>query len=544
MMNFKKLSLLAAFTMIAAFSFVMPAKAQTRTITGIVTDTADRVLANVSVLVKGTTIGTQTKQDGSFSLHAPARAATLVFTSINYGSLEVPITGDVVNAHLTPVVASLADVVVIGYGTQQRKDVTGAISTVTTKDFQKGTITSPDQLISGKVAGVSVTSNGGAPGSGSVIRIREGASLNASNDPLIIVDGIPLSPNGIAGASNQLALINPNDIESVTVLKDAASTAIYGSRASNGVIIITTKRGRRGKPQINFVTNLSVATVAKEVSVLSAGEIKSFVNNPANRATAAQMALLGTANTNWQKQIYQNAITSDNNLSIAGAVKNLPYRLSLGFLSQQGTLKTDLLQRGTVSLNLTPMLFDNHLKIDINLKGTLSEDHFANQAAIGSAIAFDPTQSVYNGKGAYNEWLQSGGTYNPNATSNPVGLVNQYHSKGNVSRSFGNIQFDYKFHFLPDLHANLNLGYDISEGHGNVLIDSSRQSNGSYSYQGTTSKYKQTTVNTVAEFYLNYVKNIRSIRSNINAVAGYGYYDNKPKTFNYYSFFLNGDSIP
>ena len=455
----------------------------------------------------------------------------------------MPVTGDVVNAHLTPIISSLADVVVIGYGTQQRKDITGSIATVSTKDFQKGTITSPDQLIAGKVAGVSVTSNGGAPGSGSVIRVREGASLNASNDPLIIVDGIPLSQNGISGASNQLALINPNDIETFTVLKDAASTAIYGSRASNGVIIITTKRGRRGKPQINFVTNFSVATLAKEVSVLTADDMRAFVNNPANGATVAQKALLGTANTNWQKQIYQNAITSDNNISISGAVKNLPYRLSLGFLSQQGTLKTDLLQRGTVSLNMTPMLFDNHLKIDINLKGTLSQDQFANQAAIGSAIAFDPTQPVYNNKGGYNEWLQSDGTYNPNATSNPVGLLNQYHSKGNVSRSFGNIQFDYKFHFLPDLHANLNLGYDVSDGHGNVLIDSSRQSNSSYFYQGTTSKYKQTTVNTVGEFYLNYVKNIKSINSNINAVAGYGYYDNKPKTFSYYSYFLNGDTV-
>ena len=543
-MNLKKLPWLAAFMLGVACSFVMPAKAQTRTITGAVTDTADRALANVSVLVKGTTIGTQTKQDGTFSLHAPASAATLVFTSINYGSLEVPITGDVVNAHLTPIISSLADVVVIGYGTQQRKDVTGAISTVTTKDFQKGTITSPDQLIAGKVAGVSVTSNGGAPGAGSVIRIREGASLNASNDPLIIVDGIPLSPNGIAGASNQLALINPNDIETMTVLKDAASTAIYGSRASNGVIIITTKRGRRGKPQINFATNLSVSTLAKEIKVLNGDEMRAFVNNPANGATAAQKALLGTANTDWQKQIYQNALTSDNNLSISGAVKSLPYRVSMGFLTQQGTLKTDLLQRGTFSLNLTPMLFDNHLKIDVNLKGTLSKDRFANQSAIGSAIAFDPTQPVYNSKDSYYEWLQTGGTYNPNATANPVGLLNQYYSKGYVSRSFGNIQFDYKFHFLPDLHANLNLGYDVSDGHGNVLVDSSRQSNSSYSYRGTTSQYKQTTVNTVGEFYLNYVKDIKSIRSNINAVAGYGYYDNKPKTFNYYSYFLNSDTVP
>ncbi len=533
-----------ALLLAIGWCIAVPGLAQDRTVTGTVTDTAGRPLPSASVVIKNTTTGTQTKPDGSFSLHAPASAQTLVISSVNYATQEVPITEGAISVRMEPLTAALADVVVIGYGTQQKKDVTGSIATVTSKDFQKGTITSPEQLISGKVAGVTVTTAGGAPGSGAVIRIREGASLNASNDPLIIVDGIPLSNNGIAGSSNQLALINPNDIETFTVLKDAASTAIYGSRASNGVIIITTKRGRRGKPQVNVVSNLSVATIAKKLDVLNAEEMRNFVNNYPG-VTEAQKAWLGTANTNWQDLIYRNAITSDNNISVSGAFKDIPYRLSVGYLSQQGTLKTDLLQRGTVGISLSPLLFDKHLKIDINIKGAYSQSDFANQGAIGGAVAFDPTQPVNNNKGGYFEWLQSNGTFNPNANSNPVALLNQLHSRGNVSRSFGNIQFDYKFHFLPDLHANLNLGYDISQGHGDPYTDSSRQGNSNYSFRGTRNPYKQNNDNYISEFYLSYVKALQSINSNINAVAGYGYYDNKITNHNSYNYFVdNNDTVP
>ncbi len=533
-----------AFLLAIGWCIALPAHSQDKTVTGTVTDSAGQFLQGVSVFVKGTSIGTQTNSAGSFTLRLTTAARTLVVSSINYVQQEVAVGEGNITVVLVPLNTSLADVVVIGYGTQQRKDLTGSIATVGTKDFQKGTITSPEQLIAGKVPGVSVTSNGGAPGSGSVIRIREGASLNASNDPLIIVDGIPLSGNGISGSANALALINPNDIESFTILKDAASTAIYGSRASNGVIIITTKKGRRGKLQINANSNLSVGTIAKELNVLSAAQMRDFVNN-AEGATAADKARLGTANTNWQDKIFQNAITSDNNISIAGAAKNIPFRLSLGYLTQQGTLKTDKLQRGTAGLSLTPSLFDNHLKISINVKGTLTQSDFANQSAIGSAVAFDPTQSIYNAKGDYFQWLLSSGSYNINATQNPVALLEQYHSVGKVARSFGNVQFDYKFHFLPELHANLNLGYDIADGHGDFSVDdSSRQGNANFGFKGTKGLYKQKTDNVVGEFYLNYIKDIASIKSNINAVAGYGYYDNKATTYGYYNFFLNNDTVP
>ncbi len=290
-MNFKWTFMLLVLAV--AWCIALPGLAQERTVTGTVTDTSGRPLQGASVLIKNTAAGTQTKPDGTFSLRLPPAAQWLVVSSINYATQEVAVSEGAITVQLEPLTAALADVVVIGYGTQQKKDVTGAIATVTSKDFQKGTITSPDQLIAGKVAGVTVVSNGGAPGAGSTIRIREGASLNASNDPLIIVDGIPLSNNGVAGAANQLALINPNDIETFTVLKDAASTAIYGSRASNGVIIITTKRGRRGKPQVALVSNLSVATIAKKLDVLNADELRSFINNSPD-ATDAVKARLGT----------------------------------------------------------------------------------------------------------------------------------------------------------------------------------------------------------------------------------------------------------
>jgi TonB-linked SusC/RagA family outer membrane protein len=515
-----------------------------KTVSGTVTDSASgRPMQAVSVLVKGTGLGAQTGADGKFSVSVPATASTLVISSVGYGTKEVEIGSGNISVALGQSNAALADVVVIGYGTSRKKDLTGSIATVGEKDFQKGTITSPDQLIAGKVAGVQVISNGGAPGAGSIIRIRGGASLNASNDPLIVIDGIPLSGDNLSGVANPLAMINPDDIESFTILKDAASTAIYGSRASNGVILITTKKGRKGPAKFNFSTVASVGTIAKELDVLSAGQMRAYVDSAANNA--AYLPLLGNANTDWQKEIYQNAFTTDNTLSITGSTKNLPYRVSVGYLNQEGVLKTDKLQRGTGSISLSPVLFDNHLKINVNLKGSYSESNFAQQGAIGNAVRFDPTQPVYDSKGNYFEWRQANGSYNTLSTPNPVAQLEQNHSTGKNVRSIGNVQLDYKLHFLPDLHANLNLGYDASHGYGNYSTDdSARTANSTYNYRGTKGQYDQNKTYTFGEFYLNYVKDITSINSNINWVGGYGYYNNKSKNNGYYSYFLNNDTVP
>jgi iron complex outermembrane receptor protein len=513
--------------------------AQDRVITGRVTDSTGNGVAGATVTAKGAQTATQTTNDGSFRITIPSTVSALIFSSVGFTTREVPvISGSSMNVSLSGVTSSLNEIVVIGYGTSRKKDLTGAVTAITAKDFNKGAITTPEQLIAGKVAGVQITSNGGAPGSGSTIRIRGGASLNASNDPLIVVDGVPLAPNrnpdgtpSIAGSPDPLSLINPNDIESMNILKDASATAIYGSRASNGVIIITTKKGKSGKARFNFTTQNSISTLPKEADVLSPAEFRNYVNT---HGTPAQIAIMGNASTDWQKEIYDNAFTTDNNLSVSGSYKFLPYRVSLGYLNQDGILKTGNLQRTSASITLSPRLLDDHLKIDLNLKGSLSHSRYADEGAIGTAVRFDPTQPVFSGNkrfGGYFEWLDPSSTTGLRklAPLNPVGQLEQKEDKSDVKRSIGNIQFDYKLHFLPDLHVNLNLGYDVSKGEGTIYIPDSAASaylrSPDAKHGGVNNQYKQNKSNTLLETYLNYVKDIKSIRSRIDAIAGYSYQD-------------------
>ena len=530
------------------YAFVLPLLlfagqllAQERTVTGTVTDTSGSPVANASVVVRGAKTGTQTSPNGAFSIRVPSNASTLVISSVGFSTQNVAITGGAVNVTLRFSNASLSEVVVIGYGSVRKRDLTGSVTTVTAKDFQKGVITTPEQLIAGKVAGVSIISNGGAPGSGSTIRIRGGSSLNASNDPLIVIDGVPLpasrNPDGsssIAGTADPLSFINPNDIESFTVLKDASAAAIYGTRASNGVILITTKRGRSDKLRVNFSTVNSVSDVFKEVAVIDANQIRSIV---ASQGTTAQKALVGTANTDWQKAIYQKALTTDNNISLTGGIKKFPYRLSLGYLNQQGVLKTDHLQRGSVAFVLNPTFFDNHLKVDINLKGSMQKYHFADQGAIGDAVYFDPTQPIYGSSkryGSYFEWLNSNGTPNILAARNPLALLTERDANSNTKRSIGNITFDYKFHFLPALRANLNLGYDVSEGKGSTFISDSASL--AYNVGGSFNEYKQTKTNTLLEFYLAYATDLKAIKSRFDVLAGYSYNNYRTKDYSFASY--------
>ena len=528
--------LLYALLLLSHVSF-----SQNKVISGKVTDIRNGVgIAGVTVAPKGGTTGTQTGVDGSYQISVGPSVTVLVFSSVGFASQEVAISGrSSIEITLAASVAALDEVIVIGYGTRLKKDLTGSVTAISAKDFNKGNITTPEQLIAGKVAGVQVVSNGGAPGAGSTIRIRGGASLNASNDPLIVIDGVPVDNGSIAGTANALALINPNDIESFNILKDASATAIYGSRASNGVIIITTKKGRSGKPRFNFSTQYSLSTLPKKADVLSPDEFRAYVNS---HGTPAQIALMGTANTDWQDEIYSNAGTTDNNLSVSGSLKNLPYRVSLGYMSQDGILSTGNLNRTSAAITLNPSLFKDHLKINVNLKGSISHSRFADEGSIGNAVRFDPTQPVYaSGKrfGGYYEWLD------PNSTTglkelapiNPVGLLEQRTDKSDVKRSIGNIQFDYKFHFLPDLRVNLNLGYDISKGEGKILIPDSaasayrRSADGLHG--GVKNRYLQKKSNQLLEVYLNYAKDIKAISSRVDAIAGYSYQDFL--TSNYYA---------
>jgi TonB-linked SusC/RagA family outer membrane protein len=529
----KRICVLIFFTI-----FAYTSSAQ-KTVSGKVTNAKDGTpIQAASVLVKGAKVGTQSDANGNFTLTAPANTKTLIITAVGYNRQELSLNNGSFDVALQPSVSTLSDVIVIGYGTVKKKDLTGSVAAISSKDFQDGSITSPEQQIAGKVAGVTITSNGGQPGSGSTIRIRGGASLNASNDPLIVIDGVPLSSVNFQG-------INPNDIESYTILKDAAASAIYGSRASNGVIIITTKKGRSGKAVISFIPQVSVSYNPKEYPVLSASQFSNLVKAD---GSASQAAFLGTANTDWQKEIYQNAVTSDNNLSISGSLKNLPYRISGEFLSQQGILKTDHLQREALSVTLTPHLLNDHLKIDLNLHASNTDSRTANTGAVGSAVTFDPTQPVFNNNknfGNYYEWTTNDSTPQSLSNRNPVALLEQYDAENHALRSFGNIQIDYKFHFLPDLHANLNLGYDAADYKGTTKIpaDAAQSYNSVPTLRGENNQYYNNYFNKVGEFYLNYVKDIHSIKSNINAIAGYGYYDNYYFNRYFYGFSASNDTL-
>jgi len=533
--------LLSSLAVLLSLTVSSHLHAQTKNISGTVTDSRDGTpLQGVSVVPKGASSGTTTGSDGSFHLTVDGKTRILVFSAVGFGTQEVRSGDGPVRVRLVAgTAASLSEIVVIGYGTVRKKDLTGSVSTVTAKDFQQGSITSPEQLIAGKVAGVSITSNGGQPGSGSTIRIRGGASLNASNDPLMVIDGLPLSSLNFGG-------INPNDIESMSILKDAAAAAIYGSRASNGVILVTTKRGKSGKPVVEFTTQLSAAYNPKEFPVLSAGQFRTLVNT---NGSSTQKALLGPASTDWQKQVYQTAITSDNNLSVAGSIANIPFRIAGEFLDQTGILKTDNLKREAMTLSLQPLLFDKHLKIDVNLHGSSTDTRLANTGAIGNAVSFDPTKPVHSGKagfGGYFEWTTNDTTPNSLANRNPLAQLEQYNNQNHGLRSFGNVQFDYKLHFLPDLHANLNLGYDKAKYDGTTRVPAyaAQSYNAIPGLRGQNNRYYNSYSNKVLEFYLNYVKDLKSIASNINFVAGYGYYDNYTYAKTYASFSASNDTIP
>jgi TonB-linked SusC/RagA family outer membrane protein len=525
--------------------------AQNKTVSGTVIDGRDSTpIIGASVQARGTTLGTTTGANGTFSFSVPQSVTVLTISAVGYATLEVT-AGSNVQVTLTAAAGSLGDVVVVGYGTARRKDLTGSVATIGEKDFQKGNITSPEQMLAGKVPGVSIISNSGQPGAGSQIRIRGGSSLNASNSPLIVVDGVPLSGDAVNGSPDPLSLINSDDVESFTVLKDASAAAIYGTRAANGVIIITTKKGKSGALKVNFSSINSMSVISKKVDVLSADELRAVVQ--ASRR-ADRIAQLGNANTDWQDVIYQHALATTNNINLSGGIKGLPYRLSIGYQNMNGVLRTDNLQRTSIALNVSPVLLNNHLKIDINLKGTRQQVRYANKDAIGAAVSFDPTQPVYSGNnryGGYYQWLDAGTVngLNLNAARNPLGLLEQKHDEWTPYRSIGNIQFDYKFHFLPDLRANLNLGYDAVRSTGGVRTDdSSATAMGDYTVstpykRGSVTRGKQTVLNTVADFYLNYVKDLREINSRIDVTAGYSYNFFNNKAYNYYSYYGNGDSL-
>lgn len=521
--NFGKLRVLLLFLCMAISGLSV---AQEVTISGKVTDASSQEpLIGVTIIINGTTDGTISDFDGNYRISAQ-KGQELIFSFIGYASQTIVVADQTsLNIGLEVDTRGLDEVIVIGYGTTKKEDLTGAIQTVSSSDFKQGAITSPQDLLNGKVSGVQITSGGGAPGSGTTIRIRGGSSLSASNDPLIIIDGVPLDNGDVSGMRNPLNAINPTDIETFTVLKDASATAIYGSRASNGVILITTKTGSKTGLHIEYNGNISVNDPTKTIAILSPEQYRELLPTvfPDNAN------LMGEANTRWMDEILSASVSTDHNVSLSGTIgDDLPFRASIGYNNSNGILETSEMERTTGSINLTPTFFDDQLRVNVSLKGMSIKNRFADTGAIGNAVRMDPTQMVrgetYSAFGGYYTWLDNSGTPIDIAPDNPLAMLNQKHDESDVTRFIGNLKLDYTLPFLPEMRATLNMGADFSKGEGDVVTDPMAAFDlAAYNRGGAVSTYEQKKENKILDFYLNYAKELPTLASRLDAMVGYSW---------------------
>lgn len=527
----KSLRLKALLTLLVGLFLSIGAFAQQIAVKGHVKDTTGEPVIGANVLVKGTTNGTITDFDGNFMLNVP-KDAILSVSFVGYKSAEVKAASTVM-VTLEDDSQVLDAVVVIGYGSVKKNDMTGSVTAIKPDKLNKGLITNAQDMMTGKIAGVSVVSKGGAPGEGATIRIRGGSSLTAENDPLIVIDGLAMDNKGVKGLANPLSMVNPNDIESFTVLKDASATAIYGSRASNGVIIITTKKGQAGaRPTISYDGNVSVSTVKSTVDVMDGDQFRSFIKDIWGEDSEAY-SKLGNANTDWQKEIFRPAVSTDHNLTISGGLKNMPYRVSFGYTNQNGIVKTSKFERYTASVSLAPSFFQDHLKVNANLKGMIAKNRYVDGSAVGSAVSFDPTQSVRSDDpyhqyyfDGYFQWNTDASslnddtwkrTFNGNAPGNPVALLEEKDDRAISKSLIGNLELDYKFHFLPDLHAHVNGGMDLSTGKQYTDVSPYSSTNNYYGSYGWEQKDKY---NLSLNAYLQYSKEFTD-KHRFDVMAGY-----------------------
>jgi TonB-linked SusC/RagA family outer membrane protein len=498
------------------------------TLNGVIVDakTNDPV-PGANVIVKGTQNSASSDFDGKFRLDKLKNGDKISISFLGYADQEISFNGQKsITVKLQEEANLLQEVVVqIGYGTVKKKDATGAVATLGSDDFNKGAVVTAENALNGKIAGVSINTSG-APGSGSEIRIRGGSSLSANNDPLIVVDGLPLSPIGVNGATSNLASINPNDIASFTILKDASATAIYGSRASNGVIIITTKRGSK-KLAVDYNFQYGSGKVFNKIDVFSAQAYRDLITT---RGNTGQISKLGNASTDWQDEIYRRTDYVDNNISIRGSAFGvLPARLSFGNTYQEGLRLTNSLTRNTFSINLTPSLLNDHLKLSLAANYSNQKNRFADGVE-GAAIRFDPTQPVYDANSPYNGFFEyySTNEYGQNqfanpSIANPVAQLLQTIDKGKADRIFGNFEVDYKFHFLPELRAVVNLGYDRNSGSRRIFRPTTARSSGSNNNinLGTRFGAENVATNKLLDAYFVYKKKFGKV--DFDATAGYSY---------------------
>ncbi|QTV06974.1 SusC/RagA family TonB-linked outer membrane protein [Faecalibacter bovis] len=487
--------------------------------------------AEVTNITSGNSVVADEK--GSFTIEAND-GDIIVISYFGYDDQEYTYTGQdqIQFSLIKSSETNLEEVVVIGYGTAKKEDVTGAVNQISEKDFNKGSITSAQELVTGKIAGVVVTSAGGAPGDGQNIIIRGNSSLSLTSQPLYVIDGVPIE-GGVAGSRNALDFINPNDIETMTILKDASATAIYGSRAANGVVLVTTKKGKGKKFTYNYNATTSIYQPTDFVDVMDGNEFRTLVQQV---GTPAEISRLGNANTNWQKEIYKIAAGFDHSFSAMGNIGGkMPSRFSLSNTDQNGILKGDNLNRTTASMSLTPSFFDDHLKFELNARGSYIENIFANRGAIGAAVEYDPTQPIYSGAdiyGGYHTWMDGPVKHNL-APTNPVALLNEQNDTAEVRRFVGNAKMDYKLHFLPSVTATVNVGYDIANSNGRNIV-SANMPNPSLSWDGSYYKYNNQNYNKLLDAYLTFNKDFGL--HNLNVVAGYGY-----QYFNFYNDSYNSE---
>lgn len=528
--------------MVLMLSF--PALAQNITVSGTVVDNTGEPLIGASVLAKGSQVGTATDFDGNYRLEV-APNATLVFSYVGYNPKEVAVNGQTtIDVTLEENSVMLNEVVAIGYGVVKKSDATGSVAMIKPDDVEAGIATSAQDLLVGASPGVTVTTNGGNPTGNATIRIRGGSSLNANNNPLIVIDGVPMTDQESAGGTNALTMVNPQNIESMTILKDASATAIYGSRASNGVIIITTKKGKSGKPQINFAANWHINTARKTLNMMDANQIGAIIEQYGNDRAKGMVNEFRNSennqylyNTDWQKEILRTSFSQDYSLSVGGAAGFLPYRVNASWTRNEGILKTSDMNRTTVGINLSPKFFDNKLSINANVQGSYVKTHDADTGAVGSAIAFSPTLPVryaypttgdtgltmFNG---YYNVTKSTGEYENNATKNPVQLLEDKTATGSVYSSVGNLQIDYALHWVPELHFNLNLGYQVSKNNWESFEQPNTPGLWDGNYKngaGTHWRKYELQRNTLLDFYINYRKDFTQIKSNLDVMVGYSW---------------------
>ena len=515
------------------------ATAQSITVRGTVVDPSGEPLIGASILAEGTSVGTATDIDGNYAINVNPDA-TLVFSYVGYDPQSVAVKGrTTIDVTMKENSVMLNEVVAIGYGVVKKSDATGSVAVVKPDEIEAGLATSVQDMLVGQTPGVVVTTAGGPEG-GASIRVRGGSSLNASNDPLIVLDGVPLDNGGVQGMGNPLAMISPENIESMTILKDASATAIYGARASNGVIIVTTKRGKSGKPQINFSANMYINHAHKRWDVLSADEFRNLIVERFGENSDAANAL-GDTSTDWQDEVLRTTVSSDYSLSIGGTAGVLPYHANISYTNSNGIIKTSKMDRLTLGFNLSPKFFQDHLSVNANVKGFYVRNQFGDAGALSSAISYDPTHPVRSDLpivgGTSGQKYMFNGFYefanvnsegvvqlNDNASLNPVGMLENKDNYANVYRSNGNLQLDYSMHFLPELHANLNLGYDVSKtNETNATAANSAEAWKNHEHYG--GGYKTDTYqfksNTMLEFYLNYKKEFDAASQMVDVVGGY-----------------------